>query len=36
MRSNGELQLLASSGGAAFQISLPFEKETSEPDTLQP
>jgi signal transduction histidine kinase len=36
MRSNGELQLLASSGGAAFQISLPFEKETDEPDTLQP
>ena len=36
MRSNGELQLLASNGGAAFQISLPFVKETSEPDTLQP
>jgi signal transduction histidine kinase len=26
-RSNGELQLLASTGGAVFQISLPYQKE---------
>jgi signal transduction histidine kinase len=28
-RSNGELQLLASSEGAAFRISLPFEEDSS-------
>ena len=35
-RSGGEMQLLASQAGAAFQISLPFAEETTEPDTLVP